>query len=390
MTTRKGLLAMPQMSPRAVFRVGAHVDSLAGPSERARRTSWTRSRLGAALVAVGLGCCFWASSASAQSSIVSFDVGQAKSEIGTTVSVRTISEVNDARIYIKVRPSGGPPCAPDPDSDPGSYLDNRLDNFGGNLVRPGDTTTSRVHTFAGPGSFQFCGWLRAYQLPPDRVVSIATTTGVFSVASPVGAITGVTPPSPAPRGRPFLVTVTGQTEVRRRLITAVRSSSTPSCAASPALDVSADDATSDNGEELLGSFTRQVELTLETFGTYRLCSWIASDAGAREALGVNDTLITVPAPVRATPVKPRIASIAQRGRRLVARLAVGAPGRLQVVLIGRGKRIGLGTVRIAAARTVALTYRRPARVRPGRYRLEVRFRVDNGPLARISRSITLR
>ncbi len=126
-------------------------------------------------------------------------------------------------------------------------------------------TTSSVVTFSGAGSFQFCAWL-------DSGSSyIATTSGTFTVASPVGSISSVTVPSPVPRGRPFLVTVTGQTEVKRELLTTWRPTSQPPCAATPKLDPAY--ASSDiRGVDVFGAFAKQIELTLDTPGSYRFCS----------------------------------------------------------------------------------------------------------------------
>lgn len=115
---------------------------------------------------------------------------------------------------------------------------------------------------------------------------------------------------------------------------------------------------------------------------------ISGDVGARWRLKITPASAVGSAPVAA--VRPQLLSAVVRGRRLTARVRVTAPGRLQIVLVGRGKRIGLTNAQAAGARTIGLSYRRPAGVRKGAYVLEVRFRVNGGPLAIVRRTVIFR
>lgn len=189
----------------------------------------------AGALGVAAGFAAFTTPAGAVNSIVSVDVGQPRAEIATTVNVRTITDVPAARLYIKTRATGGPPCAPSPRTDPGTTLSG-FDGYGGDssvgAISPGDRTQAQIITFQEPGSFQFCGWLYQDAGTFGTDVLIASTSGTFTVASPVGAITGVAVPLSVVQNRPFVVDVSGQAEVTRRLYTAWRPA--PSRAVRPA------------------------------------------------------------------------------------------------------------------------------------------------------------
>ncbi len=116
---------------------------------------------------------------------------------------------------------------------------------------------------------------------------------------------------------------------------------------------------------------------------------MASGTSDLAPLGVNETIITVPAPVVATAVRPQVTRIAVRGRILTTKIRLTKPGRLQVPLVGNGRRIGLGSINVGAARSVTLTYRRPNRVPAGRYTLEIKFTVTGGPAVTLRRGVRL-
>lgn len=335
--------------------------------------------LGAAVAGAGLAAS--AVPAGAASSIVSVDTGQPKAEIATTIRVRTISEVADAFVAIKVRATGGPACAPSYTSDPGEALSP----FYTRSVAPGDTTATATHTFDKPGTFQFCGWLYNRDTSPDTL--IATTTGTYTVASPVGAISGVAAPASVLPGQQFVVTVSGQSEVARRLYVAWRPAGEPPCAGGPSLDP-ASSATSSSTPfsqgDVLGSFTKQVQLSLSTYGRYRFCSWIASSTSDLAPLGVNETIL------RVVPPRPAIASLTTKGRRLTARVKLVAAGQLRVVLAGKGRKIVLATRQLSGGRTVTVTFRRPRGLPAGKYTLQATFRPESGGALAVRRAVQLR
>jgi hypothetical protein len=335
-----------------------------------------------AAVAVG-GLC--ASQAQAVNNIVSIDVGQPKAEIATTISVRTLVDTANIRLYLKYRATGGPPCAPTPSTDPALLS---LGEIYGVTMPVGDITTTRTQTFAGAGTYQVCGWLVDRSQNPDLVV--ATTTGTFSVASPVGAITGVAAPTTIYPGRPFVVSVSGHAEVARRLYSAWRRIGGPSCATSPPLEPSSSlpDARGIAREtDVLGAFSHPIRLTLERPGRYRFCSWIVKDSGDLSPLGVNETVLNV------HRSKPKIISAKVTGRRLVAKIGVSGPGQLRVILSRKGRTILVANRKPLAPRTFTLRYRRANSAPKGRYVLRAQVTIPDVTATRaqtVRRTVVLR
>lgn len=311
-----------------------------------------------------------ATPAVAANSIVSVDFGQPKAEIATTITARTIVDQPSVRLTLRYRPAGGPACAPTSTTDPGTGVPGMVSQ----PVSVGDTLTTSVATLPA-GNFQLCGWLLRTS-GADTVV--ATSTGAFSVASPVGAITGVAVPASVAPGAPFVVQVSGQSEVSRRLYTAWRPASEPACAASPSLEQRSPSAESRGVSEqarVLGAFTQPVQMTINRPGRYRFCSWIASDTSDLAPLGINESLITVVAP------RPRITQAKVRGRLLSTRVNVSGPGRLRVLLVGNRRTIVLTNRRVSAPRTITLSYRRPNGLKPGSYVLRANLQTTSGTVS---------
>ena len=350
----------------------------------ARRNILVGMGVGAALMLAG-------GNAHAANSIVSVDFGNPTAEIATTVSVRTLTDVPDARLYVKIRPAGGPACAPSRSSDPGTAVPGgAFSGFGGGTsigtIPSGQNTLSSVVTFTQPGEFQYCGWLYSDPGTFGTPVLLATASGAYRVATPFGAITSVEAPNPAPVGTSFLVRISGRTDVARRLYTAIRPASQPACATSPSLDVSDGDGTLTRRGDVLGSFAETFEVDLERAGTWRLCSWIASSSGDLTPLGVNDTLVTAGTPV------PAVSNLAGAGRTLRLNVRLGQPGRLIVRLVRRGtsRQIHVTSMRITEPRSVTVNWRLPSRIRSGRYAVIVFFRPDQGTAREVLRAVTIR
>ena len=221
--------------------------------------------------------------------------GGTRAEIATTVNVRTIKSLprtsRRAQRGARMRPVAAHRSRHDPR---GLRWIWRRHQRG--AISPGDRTRSQIITFQDPGSFQFCGWLYQDAGTFGTDVLIASTSGTFTVASPVGAITGVAVPLSVVQGRPFVVDVSGQAEVTRRLYTAWRPASEPRCAASPSLDPdSASYQSSDPSSQgdVLGNFSQRIRVSIATPGRYRFCSWIVRDSSDLSPLGLNESLITV-------------------------------------------------------------------------------------------------
>lgn len=108
----------------------------------------------------------------------------------------------------------------------------------------------------------------------------------------------------------------------------------------------------------------------------RLSSPFFSQAGTRWRVKLVRALFPKPARRIAAkkPIKAKALRVRTRARALTARVRLPTAGRLQLRLVGKGRKIGIGRVSASGPRTVSITYRRPARVAPGRYVLEMRFK----------------
>lgn len=232
-----------------------------------------------------------ASPAMSINSIVSIDFGQPKGEIATIVKARVVSDAASNELYVKIRATGGPACLPTAAVDPGTYVGRFKDGFiEGTTFPVGDTTQQDVVTFTA-GTYQWCAWL-ANQYA--TAIPVATASGILTVATPIGAISSVAVPAVIPLNQTVVATVAGATEVTRQLIWRLRPLSEPPCALAPALDQGS--ARFDSVSAILGNFSSPIEIQVASYGQYRLCLWVARDRSAIEALGVNETVISVPAP----------------------------------------------------------------------------------------------
>ncbi len=227
------------------------------------------------------------SSASAASSIASIDFGAPKAEIASIVKARVVAD-ESTLLYIKTRATGGPACAPTPQTDPGVTVGWGVFDAGEFLV--GDNTRDIVTTWSEAGPRVYCAWLRS------RASSafIATLNGTFTIASPTGAISGVVVPATAPRDQTFAVRVTGSSEVSRRLLWRIRPVGEPPCAVSPVLEPG--NAGFEDAGTVLGSFSNQLLVHISDYGRYRLCIWVASSTSDTAPLGLNESQVWVPAP----------------------------------------------------------------------------------------------
>lgn len=249
-----------------------------------------------------------ASSASAVSSIVSIDFGQPKSEIAAVATFRT-SATSALRLYVRTRAQGGPACAPTPYTDPGTYVVGYPSYYD---IAVGDTALSKVLTWSSPGAFRYCAWLSS---GTDSGPIDARSEGTFTVASPVGAITAVVAPPAVQKDQSFVVTVNGTSEVSRTLLWRLRSAAEPACTAQPSLDPGT--ASFTKQDTVLGNFSIPITLSIGEFGTYRFCSWVASNSSDIAALGVNETTISVPAPPAIVATRTSIVKAFAVGKRRV-------------------------------------------------------------------------
>lgn len=309
----------------------------------------------------------WVGASDARGASVAFVPSAPVAEIPTTFAADVQSDVT-SWLHVKYRPAGGAACAPSPESDPGTYL---IYNVRGSGAR----RESVVKSFATPGAYLLCAWLRDTNF--NVLVTQAATLGV---RAPAGSLAVVAPPV-APLGRAFLITFSGQTEVRRELYVKRRPAGGAPCAPS---------ASSDPGDWIVygdgveGVYSLSKEVTLDRHGRFLLCGWLAAWDGDLAPLARLQTTISNVPPVVAS-ARALLGKVTVSGSRVRVEVRIPTTGRLVVRLVGKGGRIGLASVRVAGARTVRIGYRRPARVRKGRYLLEVRFLSTGATVAAVTR-----
>jgi hypothetical protein len=301
----------------------------------------------ALVVAVGAG--------EASAASVAFHPIAPVAEVPTTFLTDAQSDVT-SWLHVKFRPAGGAACAPSPETDPGDYL---IQNVRGSGARQ----ESRVYTFSAPVTYLLCAWLRDSQ---SNVLS--TQTGQLTVRAPVGSLAAAVPPL-APLNRAFVMTFAGQTEVARWLYVSYRAAGGAPCAPTPASDPGSSIV---YGDRVEGAYSIAKELTLDRRGTFLVCGWLVSSSGDLAPLARLETTVTNVPPV-VVSARAKLGTISTAGRRLRTGVRIPTAGRLVVRLVGKGRRIGLASVRVTGPRTVRIGYRRPARVAKGRYVLEVSF-----------------
>lgn len=271
--------------------------------------------------------------------------------------------------YIKYRPAGGAPCAPTPTSDSGDYIVN------GASVN-GATTIERVRTFDSAGQLLICGWIA--DSSGNRVS--ATLSQQIAVRAPVGSL-AVAVPALAPLNRSFVITFSGQTEVKRYVFARIRPAGGPACA--PTYGADTGDGVV-NGGTAEGAFSLPRQATLSTRGTFTLCSWLARNDSDLAPLATATATFTNVPPVILSP-KPIVSSVKIKGRKLRTTVGLSKGGRIVVRLIGKGRRIGIGAVNASGPRTVVISYTRPKSVKTGRYTLEMTFTAKGANRASVQR-----
>ena len=244
-----------------------------------------------------------------------------------------------------------------------------------NVQVEGPTTLSQIETFAAPGQYLICGWLRN-----SNYDVLATLSEVVGVRAPIGSLV-VTAPVLAPFNRSFVLGYSGQTEVKRYVYSTIRPAGGAPCAPTYASDPGSGLV---SGNVADGAFNVPVETTLTTRGTFLICSWLAASRGDLAPLAVAQTTITNVPPVVPSPA-PVVSSVKVTGRKLRTTVGLSKGGRIVVKLIGKGRRIGIGAVNASGPRTIVITYTRPRSVVKGRYVLEFTFRAAGATKASVKR-----
>lgn len=215
------------------------------------------------------------------------------------------------QVFVKFRPIGGAPCAPNAESDSGS---TSVEPFGQSLAYGpyvnGLFNLQGVGTWQSPGTYMFCIWLpqsEPYEEADKEITTPISQTIAFR--SPRGTISGtVSPANPRP-GQRATLTVTGASETPEQVFARIRPAGGASCA--PAYEA-------DSGESLLsdqqvnGSFGLQATVTQSRAGRYLVCLWLADSSSATPAVaGPQPLTFTVGAP---TPSRACLRDRSEVGR----------------------------------------------------------------------------
>lgn len=320
-----------------------------------------------------------ATTAHAETRVVSVDVGQPQAEIATTLTVRTVADESTS-LYGTYRPTGGPGCAPTSRSDPGRSL-----AIDGRRVSSGDTTESAVQTFAEAGTYQLCFWLAR----SSSALPIATFSTTVTVARPSGSIQ-ITPPGQAVEDESFLVTFSGVSGVSRGLWMSLRPAGGPACGAGPSADPGSDQRVA----SVLGEYRREVRLQARTPGNWRVCAWLATSRSDIAPIAVAEQIFPVIAPTRPTRATLVLGSARRVGERLLLTARISSSGGRPsgVCVFERGRARGWAVVGRSSYRNRSSCSARLRLTRPGATAFRVRFVPDTGwaPSKATSRRIVIR
>lgn len=252
-----------------------------------------------ALLAAVVSMCALASVAAADSATLGITDATGKSDPAADLPrVLTVSgTVGSAQqIYVAYRATGGAPCAPSYDTDPGRGL------FSGNSAN-GTYSFKTTYTFPNPGTFMFCIWIA-----PSSGAAVSPITQTITLRAPTGTITATFNPLIPRPGKSFTVTVTGATEAPKRVYAAVQSAAT-ACAATYDSDTGTGII---SGADANGAFSLQATTTVASAGQYIVCLWLAD--GSEDLAPIAGPQ---PQPVSVVaPPPPCIVPGLQSGRRL--------------------------------------------------------------------------
>lgn len=310
--------------------------------------------------------------AAALADSASISVTDPSAEIATvhTLSYQTATP---KRIHVKYRPTGGQPCAPTADDDPGTWM-----HFAGAGIS-GAGSAPFSWTWRIPGQYQVCFWIASssYTLPTFA------TSQIMTVRAPTGTLQISAPPRLAP-GRTGVFGVTGQTEVGRYAFLKYRPVGGQPCA--PTADDDPGNSLGVYGERVQGAYAVSRTASIDEPGTYQLCAWLASSSGATPTAATS-TVMTV-----ANPVLPlAVTALRTSGRRVAVTTRVPGAGTLvvRVIRTGTARAVPVTRLRATGARRISVSWTLPRRYRSGAYAVIVFFRPDTGAAREIRRSVRL-
>ena len=261
-----------------------------------------RRTLGLALLGAVLLALTVASSAQADSASIAFTDAAGNSDpavgVGRTLTVKANSAVSKF-LYVKVRPSGGAPCAPSASSDAASgqyYGSFSGDGLYGEPIN-GDITLRKTGTWDTPGSFQYCFWLASSSSAPATPF-----TQTLTFRRPTGSISATVAPISPQAGQPLTITIAGSSEAPKHVYSKIRAAGGAPCAPSASAD-------SGNGliygSDVNGTFSLPTTTPLGTAGAYLICMWLAdSSSDGTPVAGPQPATFTVTEPPRPCVVPP--------------------------------------------------------------------------------------
>jgi hypothetical protein len=204
-------------------------------------------------------------------------------------------------VYVKFRPAGGAPCAPNASSDSGSTFNTYPEGFYGDDHVNGAFRVQLVDTWPTAGEVLFCIWLST----GDSQTITTPFSQLVTFRGPIGAISASVSPGTVRPRKNAIVTVSGSTETPTYVFAKVRPAGGAPCAPT---------ASSDTGSYIIssssvnGSFSLQATISEETPGTYLVCAWLADTSDdATPVAGPQSTTFGVASP---PPPRCRVPTLA--------------------------------------------------------------------------------
>jgi hypothetical protein len=277
------------------------------------------TRLPCIALAVTLGFCALATTASADTATITFtDANGSPDPVARASRTVTISGTTSApeHLYIKSRAAGDAPCASRSADDPGHEpfeLHYTGDSFA--AVVNGDFTLRRTGSWSSVGPQLFCIWLASSWsqsvTPISQIVTFRAPTGTIAVA--------VTPTHVAP-GQAITVTISGTSEAPGMVSATLHDGANLSCAASYREDGGRTLVRSSVGE---GAFSL-VATTKDLYANdTAVCAWLGdSDDASPPAAGPQAAFFSMVALLQPGCVVPVIPGGTPRVR-VVAALEAG-------------------------------------------------------------------
>lgn len=241
-------------------------------------------------------------------------------DIGRTYVIAGSSS-SPKRIYVKVRPPGGAPCAPSANTDSGDLI--RGPSYSGDTRWYGTSVNGAFRlTFNNKwpfsGTFMFCTWIA-----DSQAAGATPITQYVTFRSPTGNVSATFAPQRPLRGQLTTFTLTGASEAPKSLYAKLRGAGGAPCAPSYSVDTGKS-VLSDY--EVNGAFGATLRVRPRVARTYLLCVWLAdSDVDTTPVSGPR-SFTFVSRPPCVVPKVPRRMTL--KGARKALKRARCAPGRV--------------------------------------------------------------